>query len=306
MDGADGGQGLARETVDGFNVRAVVHLARKDEQGAVAMVHRGEVSGGIEIVERDAIFEWHDAVGTKAAGGAKQSGFGFADESGDICAGGDAAFEVEQHAAFAPVDPAHRAGPLRAIGGIFGRIEIDEIHEEADAGGKHGDEMRHLRRIGDDGADRAVGERLRDPLVQAGMVEQRNEQGFALGEAGKASDDPGPVAPEQAVAFRHCGEFAGKAHVAIVIGKAADMHGGDLRQPLEQVARADLITPVRRKGDAMAEEEDIARHPRPRAICGPISVARLSGSFFQYSTLRRYCGESGLTSRVSLPGAVRR
>ena len=39
---------------------------------------------------------------------------------------------------------------------------------------------------------------------------------------------------------------------------------------------------------------------------GPIKVAIASGSFFQSSTLRRYCGESGLTSRVSLPGAVRR
>ena len=108
------------------------------------------------------------------------------------------------------------------------------------------------------------------------------------------------------MALRNGGQFPGEAHVAIIIGEAADMDGGDLRQALKQVARADLVAPIGRKGDAMAEEENIARHPRPRAICGPMSVARLSGSFFQYSTLRRYWGESGLTSRVSLPGAVRR
>ena len=159
------------------------------------MIHRGKGSGGIEIIERDTIFERHDPVGAKAAGGAEQGRFRFADEGADIGAGGDATFEVEQHAALAPVDPAHWAGALCAIGGIFGRIEIDEIHEEADAGGQRGDEMRHLRRIGDDGADRPVGQRLRDPLVQAGMVEQRNQQRFALSEAGQARHDLGLVAP---------------------------------------------------------------------------------------------------------------
>src|SRR3546814_3279151 len=55
----------------------------------------------------------------------------------------------------------------------------------------------------------------------------------------------------------------------------------DLRHPLQQVIGPDLVAPIRRKGDAMAEEEYLPPHPSPRAMNGPMRFATGRGSFFQ-------------------------
>ena len=122
--------------------------------------------------------------------------------------------------------------------------------------------------------------------MQAGMIEERDQHRLAFGEAGEARNQLRPVAPQHALAGRDLRQIGGEAHVAIIIGEAADMHRRDLRQALQHVAGADLVAAIGRKGHAMAEEQDVAAHPRPRAISGPTRLATGSGSFFHRSIRR--------------------
>ena len=286
MDRLNPGQYVAGETLHRVHIGAIVHLSGEDEQRAFAAIDQIDRRGGIEIVERDAIFDGDDAVRAKAGGVAEQRGFGFAHETGQVGAHGDAAFEIEQQPPFAAIDPGHGAAALPAIGGIFSRVEIDEIHHEADARGQWRHEMRHLRGIGEDRTDRSLVKRLPHPAMQAGMVEQRHQHRLALGKAGEARNQFRPVAPQHALGGGDLRQIGGKAHVAIIVGKAADMHRRDLRQALQHVAGADLVAAIGRKGNAVAQEQNVAVHPRPRAISGPIRLATGSGNVFHRSMRR--------------------
>ncbi len=72
--------------------------------------------------------------------------------------------------------------------------------------------------------------------------------------------------------------------IRFVIGEAGEMDPSQRREVPQQMPGADLVAPVRRVGNAVGEEEDVAHQPRPRAIGGPRTLASHSGSRFQVST----------------------
>ena len=118
------------------------------------------------------------------------------------------------------------------------------------------------------------------------MVKQRHQHRLALGKAGEARNQLRPVAPQHALAGGDLRQIGGQAHIAIIVGKAADMHRRDLRQALQHMAGANLVAAIGRKGNAMAQEQNVAAHPRPRAISGPIRLATGSGNFLHRSIRR--------------------
>ena len=170
--GTDRGQGFAGEALHRLHIGTIVHLAGEDEQPPLWPIDGGEIRCGIEKIQRDAIIDADDAIRSQAACPPEQFRLRLAHKGAEVGALRHLPLEVQQHASFAPVDPRHGTGALRAISGIFGRIEIHEIHDEAHAVRQHRHEMRHLRRIGNHRRDRPLRQRLRDPAMQVGMIEQ--------------------------------------------------------------------------------------------------------------------------------------
>src|SRR5436853_2994143 len=99
------------------------------------------------------------------------------------------------------------------------------------------------------------------------------------------------------------GEMGG---VALVVGEAGEMHPAEPGEVPQLVERADLVPPVGRIRDPVGEEEELGHQASPRAITGPSTLARGSGSFCQSAIFSRYLGSSGLIARGSAPSAVRR
>ena len=84
-----------------------------------------------------------------------------------------------------------------------------------------------------------------------------------------------------------------------------DVDRAEFGQRLQHVPRPDTVAPVRRKRQAVREEEDlVAVHPSPREIMGPRQLATASGSLDHSFTCTLYFGSSGFTLRLMQPSAV--
>ncbi len=225
----------------------------------------------------------------KAGTRTEQGGLGLADEQAEVGALGRGALEGEQFLALAAVDPAHRARAFVGILAELGRIHVAEIHHESLAEVAR-DELGHLARKGEDGADRVAGEQPLDEGAQLRAVEQAEGNRLARDQRERAGGGLA-AGPHLDMGFAEPAAERGLERrqvrgVRFVVRKAGEVDPAERREMLEQVPRADLVAPVGRKGDAVGEEEDVL-HPRPRAIGGPIRLASQSGSRCQAAIRKR-------------------
>ncbi len=227
------------------------------------------------------------------------------DEQAAVEARGRQALEGEQRAALACPDLTRRKVRGPGVGGPFLGIDVDHVEDTRDAGRIH-----HIARHGGgehvDAVDAATRQLGIHPSLQPSILEIAERQRLAAPQ------------PQQGLETLHAriereadkvgavrGERIEMLLVRRIVDEAAEMNAMRARQIAEDVPGTDLVALVRRIGNAVRQEQQIAHgvQPSPRTIGGPSRLATDSGRRFQAAMNSRYFGLSGLWSGIAAPGA---
>ncbi len=261
---------------------------------------------GIEKIAVDAIAQ-HADVGSQALPRRQARGekFGLVggNQQADIGLCRQPRLFAPQQPGLARIDPADHAPALGGIGFELGRIDIDEIQHHP-PGEVARDILAHLPGEDIDCRDRPGCKHLPDIGAEVRVVEGGQADRLARCQRLQSRQHQRLGAANQLVAAGQRRQLHFLRHVVLVVGEGGDMHRGDARQALQNMVRADLVAAIRRKRDAVADEQDFAHQPRPLAIHGPSRLASGKGSRRQTAICSACLALVGSASRGGAPAAV--
>src|SRR3546814_8813430 len=100
---------------------------------ALRHLQRCEIGGGFIILQINAVFERLYTRSSHSRRFPEKSGLGLTNEQTGVGARSNLSFKLEQTAAFPTIKPGHRSEAIAAVRNEIGRINVDEIHDEARA-----------------------------------------------------------------------------------------------------------------------------------------------------------------------------
>src|SRR5690606_34126949 len=213
-------------------------------------------------------------------------------------------FKGAEQFSFTPVYPSHWSRPRVRIAFKFCAIDIGKVHDHPPCIVRR-NKLGHLAGKNKNTVNRPGAENSFDiiPNLPAPKRSQRN----------RLCGDK-CLYPRLPIGFcslhylhrckrvLHITLFSG---IPFIIGKANQIHRRVGHQFPQDMMRSNFVTPVRRPGNTVTQEQYLSHQPKPLAIAGPSQFATESGSLCHKATCSRYFGLIGLTSRAAAQTAVR-